>query len=240
MANTIESRTVKNIVTWLLTLSFALYSVSSTLPTAYGMMQVLQDKKGDSKSKLYSIHGYVIEGTFIKEEDQYIYFKDPSYRYNPVRLFKKEEIYILVLSDGTIYLENNSLKATYERNFSLRENGTKARPFDYTRLTALSKNVPAWENEFLIVHFRDGTSARLNKFIFMAGEDFVTEDTLLYKKGTVTYKTPINKISSFEVKRFNKGRSLKYTIATVLAVAAIIGALSPRKVHCHHGVTECK
>ena len=239
MANTIESRTVKNIVTWLLTLSFALYSLSSTLPSAYGMMQVLQEKKGDSKSKLYSINGYVIEGTFVKEEDQYIYFRDPRYS-NMVRKFKKNEIYKLVLPDGTIYFENNSLKATYERNFSLRENGTKAIPSDYTRLTAFSKNIPAWENEMLIVHFRDGTSVRLNKFIFMPGKGFFAEDTLLYKKGTVTYKSPVNKISSFEVKRFNMERSLSYTIPLVLVVAAIFGALAHRKVHCHHGVTNCE
>ena len=239
MANAIESRTVKNIVTWLLTSSFALYSLSSTLPTAYGMMQVLQEKKGDSKSKLYSIYGSVIKGTFVKEEDQFIHFRDLDYP-NMVRIFKRNEIYKLVLPDGTIYFENNSLKATYERNFSLREKGTKAIPSDYTRLTAFSKNVPAWEKEMLIVNFRDGTSAKLNNFIFMSGNDSVTEDTLLYKKGSYIYKMPVNKISSFEVKRFNKGRSLNYTIPLVLVVSVIFGGLIHKQVHCHHGVTECK
>ena len=92
----------------------------------------------------------------------------------------------------------------------------------------------------LIVNFRDGTSAKLNNFIFMSGNDSVTEDTLLYKKGSYIYKMPVNKISSFEVKRFNKGRSLNYTIPLVLVVSVIFGGLIHKQVHCHHGVTECK
>lgn len=232
--NTIESRTVKNIVTWLLTFSFALYSLSSTLPTAYGMMQVLQEKKSDSKSKIYSIYGIVIKGTFVREEGQIIHFRDLNYP-KMVRKFNKNEIYKLVLPDGTIYFENNSLKATYERNFTLREKELKAISFDDTRLTAFSKNVPAWENEMLIVHFRDGTTKRFNKFLFMDGKDLLAEDTLLYKIGKYAYKTSINKISTIEVKRFNKDRSLKYTIPTVLALAVIFGAIVHRKVHFHHG-----
>ena len=232
MACTVESRTVKNIVTWLLTLSFALYSLSSTLPTAYGMMQVLQEKKGDSKSKLYSIYGSVIKGTFVKEEDQIIYFRDINYP-NMVRQFKKNEIYKLVLPDGTIFMENNSLKATYERNLSLREKGR-------IPISSNNTNVPAWESEMLIVRFRDGTSASLDKFLFIGGKDLVTEDTLLYKRGSYIYKTPVNKISSFEVKRFDKERSIRGTIYIAVVGSIILGAIVHRKVHCHHGVTECK
>ena len=232
MACTVENRTVKNIVTWLLTLSFALYSLSSTLPTAYGMMQVLQEKKGDSKSKLYSIYGSVIKGTIVKEEEQIIYFRDINYP-NMVRQFKKNEIYKLVLPDGTIFMENNSLKATYERNLSLREKGR-------IPISSNNTNVPAWNNEMLIVHFRDGTSAKLNNFIFMSGNDSVTEDTLLYKRGSYIYKTPVNKISSFEVKRFDKERSIRETIYIAIVGSIILGAIVHRKGHCHHGETECK
>ena len=236
MACTVESRTVKNIVTWLLTLSFALYSLSSTLPTAYGMMQVLQEKKGDSKSKLYSIYGSVIKGTIVKEEEQIIYFRDINYP-NMVRQFKKNEIYKLVLPDGTIFMENNSLKATYERNLSLREKGR-------IPISSNNTNVPAWKNELLIVHFRDGTSASSDKFLFMRGKDFLAEDTLLYKRGSYIYKTPVNKISSFEVRRFNKERSLSWTIPIAVFGSIILGAIVHRKVHCHHpevlGSTECE
>ena len=248
MANTIESRTVKNIVTWLLTLSFALYSLSSTLPTAYGMMQVLQEKKGDSKSKLYSIYGSVIKGTIVKEEEQIIYFRDINYP-NYVRQFKKNEIYKLVLPDGTIFMENNSLKATYERNLSLREKGIMERNLSLREkgripISSNNTNVPAWNNEMLIVHFRDGTSAKLNNFIFMSGKDLVTEDTLLYKRGSYIYKTPINKISTFKVKRFNKERSISWAIFTAVVGSVILGAILHRKVHCHHperlGGIECE
>ena len=198
------------------------------------MMQVLQDKKGDSKSKLYSIYGYIIEGTFVKEQDEFIHFRDPSYQNNPVRKFKKSEIYKLVLSDGTIYLENNSLKATYERNFSLREKGIEAIPSDYT-------NVPKWKNESLGVNFSDGDTKTLYHYLFISGKDLLTEDTLLYKMGTYTYKTPVNKISTIKVKRFNKERSLSWTIYTAVFVSVILGAIVHRKVHCHHGEgPECE
>ena len=204
------------------------------------MMQVLQDKKGDSKSKLYSIYGYIIEGTFVKEQDEFIHFRDPSFP-NMVRIFKKYEIYKLVLPDGTIYFENNSLKATYERNFSLREKGIKPISSNKINVTAWGKNVPAWKNELLIVKFRNGTSASFDKFLFMGGKDLLAGDTLLYKKGRHSYKTPINNISTIEVKRFNRGRSLSYTIPIVIAASVILGAIVHREVHCHHGEgTECE
>ena len=165
-----------------------------------------------------------------------------------IRKFKKYEIYKLVLPDGTIYLENNSLRATYERNLSLREKGRMERNLSLREkgripISSNNTNVPTWKNELLIVHFRDGTSASLDKFLFMDGKDLLAEDTLLYKMGTYTYKTPINKISTFKVKRFNKERSLIWTIPTTVFVSVILGAIVHRKVHCHDyedGRYECE
>ena len=239
MANTIESRTVKNIVTWLLTLFFAIYSLSSTLPTAYGMMQVVQTKEGETKSKLYSIYGYVIEGKFVKEEDQFIYFRD-SKNTNYLRKINKAEIFKLILPDGTIYLENNSLKATYERNLSLRAIRMPILS-NNTIVTAWGKNVHAWKNESLIVNFRDGSTKTLYQYLFISGKDFLAEDTLLYKRGSYIYKTPVNKISTYEVKRFNKEESLSWTILIAVVGSIILGAIVHREVHCHHGEgTECE